>query len=122
MEFKNKTGLILSGGGARAAYQVGVLDAVSTILGEAGWSSKQNPFDIICGTSAGAINATAIACHADNFGAGVQKILDIWQHMEVEKVYRADSLSMISSGAKWLSLLSFGWLLRWLQAICMRWQ
>ena len=112
MGMQNKTGLILTGGGARAAYQVGVLQAISAILWEAGWAPARNPFDIICGTSAGAINATALACRADNFGEGVQKLLDVWQHIEVEQVYRADSLGVLRSGARWLSLLSFGWLLR----------
>lgn len=109
---QKKTGLILTGGGARAAYQVGVLQAIGEILGEAGWPPSRNPFDIICGTSAGAINATALACRADNFGEGVQKLLDVWQNIEVAQVYRADSLGVIRSGARWLSLLSFGWLLR----------
>jgi NTE family protein len=107
-----KTGLVLTGGGARAAYQVGVLQAISSILREAGWPPSRNPFDIICGTSAGAINATALACRADDFGEGVQKLLDVWQNIAVAQVYRADSLGVIRSGARWLSLLSFGWLLR----------
>lgn len=112
MEQQKKTGLILTGGGARAAYQVGVLQAVSSILTEAGWAPERNPFDIICGTSAGAINATALACRADNFGESIQRLLQVWEHFEVEQVYRADSLGVFRSGAKWLSLLSFGWLLR----------
>ncbi|MBB3119585.1 NTE family protein [Massilia violacea] len=104
--------MILTGGGARAAYQVGVLQAISEILWEEGWPPARNPFQIICGTSAGAINATALACRADNFGEGVQKLLDVWSNIEVSQVYRADSLGVIRSGARWLSLLSFGWLLR----------
>ena len=112
MGIEQKTGLILSGGGARAAYQVGVLQAISQILWEAGWRPARNPFDIICGTSAGAINAVALACRADNFGEGVQKLLDVWANFTAEQVYRADSLGVIRSGARWLSLLSFGWLLR----------
>lgn len=112
METEPKTGLILTGGGARAAYQVGVLQAISQILWEAGWRPARNPFDIICGTSAGAINAVALACRADNFGEGVQKLLDVWENFRVEQVYRADSLGVLRSGARWLSLLSFGWLLR----------
>ena len=111
------TGLILTGGGARAAYQVGVLQAIAAILREAGWAAARNPFQIICGTSAGAINAAALACRADNFGEGVQKLLDVWQHMKVEQVYRADSLGVIRAGARWLSLLSFGWLLRQWRAV-----
>jgi NTE family protein len=112
MGIKKKTGLILTGGGARAAYQIGVLQAISEILWEEGWPPARNPFQIICGTSAGAINATALACRADNFGEGVQKLLDVWSNFEVGQVYRADSLGVIRSGARWLSLLSFGWLLR----------
>ena len=112
MGMKKKTGLILTGGGARAAYQVGVLQAISEILCEAGWPPARNPFQIICGTSAGAINATALACRADNFGESVQKLVDVWSHIAVAQVYRADSLGVLRSGARWLSLLSFGWLLR----------
>ncbi|WP_028100398.1 patatin-like phospholipase family protein [Pseudoduganella violaceinigra] len=112
MGMKKKTGLILTGGGARAAYQIGVLQAISEILWEEGWPPARNPFQIICGTSAGAINATALACRADNFGEGVQRLLDVWSNFEVGQVYRADSLGVLRSGARWLSLLSFGWLLR----------
>lgn len=109
---RKKTGLILTGGGARAAYQIGVLHGVSSILYGAGWQAETNPYDIICGTSAGAINATALACHADNFNEGLQNVLRVWEHFSAEQVYRADSLGVLRSGAKWLSLLSFGWLLR----------
>ena len=69
METGDKTGLILTGGGARAAYQVGVLDAIASILRDAGWAPERNPFNVVCGTSAGAINATALACRIDNFAA-----------------------------------------------------
>jgi NTE family protein len=109
---QKKIGLVLTGGGARAAYQVGVLNAVHKILGDAGWSRESSPFDIICGTSAGAINAAALACRADNYDEGVNKLLSVWEHFEVEQVYRADSLGVLRSGARWLSLMSFGWLLR----------
>ena len=112
MTIEQKTGLILTGGGARAAYQAGVLHAVSRILAEAGWAPQRNPFDIICGTSAGALNATALACRADDFGEGVRKLLEVWLNIAAEQVYRADSLAVLRSGARWLSLLSFGWLLR----------
>jgi NTE family protein len=112
MYIERKTGLILTGGGARAAYQAGVMAAIARILLEAGWPPARNPFDIICGTSAGALNATALACRADNFGEGVQKLLEVWQNVAVEQVYRADSIGVLRSGARWLSLLSFGWMLR----------
>lgn len=112
MERPQKTALLLTGGGARAAYQLGVLQAILSLLSETGWSSRRNPFDIVCGTSAGAINAAAYACRADNFEEAVTHLLGIWRQLEVEQVYRADSLGVIRSGARWLSLLSFGWLLR----------
>ena len=104
--------MILTGGGARAAYQVGVLNALSLILLEAGWPAHRNPFQIICGTSAGAINATALACRADDFSEGVRELMGVWSHFKADQVYRADSLGVIRSGARWLSLFSFGWLLR----------
>ena len=63
MTTTKKTGLILTGGGARAAYQVGVLKAVAELLGQ----PRESPFPILCGTSAGAINAAALAIHADDF-------------------------------------------------------
>ncbi|MBB5390758.1 MULTISPECIES: patatin-like phospholipase family protein [unclassified Herbaspirillum] len=109
---EHKTGLILTGGGARAAYQVGVLNALSLILLESGWPVHSNPFPIICGTSAGAINATALACRADDFGEAVRELMAVWANFKVEQVYRADSLGILRSGARWLSLFSFGWLLR----------
>ncbi|GGX43975.1 patatin-like phospholipase family protein [Undibacterium squillarum] len=106
-----QTGLILTGGGARAAYQVGVLDEVRLILQEAGVARQTNPFGIICGTSAGAINATALACRADDFHDSVRKIVKVWASFQAGQVYRADSLGVIRSGARWLTLWSFGWLL-----------
>jgi NTE family protein len=112
MEIERKTGLILTGGGARAAYQAGVLDAIRGILADAGWPQARNPFDIICGTSAGALNATALACRADDYAEGVAKLLDVWLNVTAEQVYRADPIGVLRSGARWLSLLSFGWLLR----------
>jgi NTE family protein len=107
-----KTGLILTGGGARAAYQIGVLQAVSRILVEAGHPPSHNPFDILCGTSAGAINATALACRANHFSEGIDTLSQFWEHCKAEQAYRADSLGVLKSGARWLSLFSLGWLLR----------
>src|SRR6476469_5727042 len=112
MTTPSRTGLILTGGGARAAYQVGVLAAIADMLRDKGWPAERSPFDIICGTSAGALNGTALACRADNFGEGIALLLKVWENFTVEQVYRADSLGVIRTGAKWLSLLSFGWLLR----------
>lgn len=104
------TGLVLSGGGARAAYQVGVLQAITDIRKTCGAHSSGNPFPIITGTSAGAINAAALACGSDNFDGTLQRIADVWRNFEAEQVYRSDSLSMLRSGATWMTLLSMGWL------------
>ncbi len=79
----NNTGLILSGGGARAAYQVGVLMAVKEIL-----PPQNNPFPIISGTSAGAINAVSLASLSDDFQRGVELLRLLWCGLTVEHVFR----------------------------------
>ena len=108
------TGLLLTGGGARAAYQVGVLEAVADIRRDCRVDPLVNPFPIITGTSAGAINASALACGADDFDAAVQRLVQVWHHFHAHQVYRADSLGVLRTGASWLTLLSVGWLLaRW---------
>jgi NTE family protein len=110
--------LVLMGGGARAGYQVGVLKGLAAILRDArrgvdpGIGQAHNPFPILVGTSAGAINATALACRADNFQDAVAQLVQIWENFHAEQVYRADLLGVVRSGARWLSLLSLGWLLR----------
>ena len=105
------TGLLLTGGGARAAYQVGVLEAIADIRLACGAGHEPNPFPIITGTSAGAINASALACGADNFDATVRLIASTWKNFHAHEVYRADHLSMLRSGASWMTLLSVGWML-----------
>lgn len=104
----HNTGLILTGGGARAAYQVGVLLAVAKLS----TSPRRNPFPILCGTSAGAINAAGIACLADNFGKAVSILAEVWRNMHAGDIYRADAMGIGASGARWLSMLIMGWLVR----------
>ena len=106
------TGLILTGGGARAAYQVGVLGAMAQLRRETGAAPQRNPFAVICGTSAGAINAAALACRCDDFDGAVQHLQAVWRDFRAEQVYRADSLGVIRSGAHWLTMLSIGWALQ----------
>jgi len=98
---KPRAGLVLTGGGARAAYQVGVVKAVRDVLG----NPVKNPFPILCGTSAGAINAATLAAHADDFTRAVAQLLEVWEHMRCELVYRTDFASIVKSGARWLSSL-----------------
>jgi len=110
------TGLILTGGGARAAYQVGVLSAISRLHREAG-AGRINPFPVIAGTSAGAVNAAALASGADDFGGAVLALKQVWRDLHAEQVYRADAFGVIRSGARWLSLFTIGWALaRWRRA------
>lgn len=86
------TALVLGGGGARAAYQVGVLKALVQLYPR----NHGIPFKIICGTSAGAINGTAIATHASCFHLGVRKLEWVWRHFETRKVYRASITGVLS--------------------------
>ena len=103
------TGLILTGGGARAAYQVGVLSALAELRRSSGADLQRNPFGVICGTSAGAINAAALASHCDDFDGAVQQLAQVWRQFRAEQVYRADSLGVIRTGAAWLTMMSIGW-------------
>ena len=106
-------GLVLTGGGARAAYQVGVLKALARLRRECR-AAGPHPFPIITGTSAGAINAAALPCHADHFDRAVASLAQVWSGMRAEQVYRADSLGVLRTGAGWLGLLSLGWAIaRW---------
>ena len=110
------TGLILTGGGARAAYQVGVLQAVAQIRREC-IAPPGNPFPVIAGTSAGAINSAALACNADNFDRAIAGLVDVWRNFHAEQVYRSDSIGVIRTGARWLTMMSLGWVIaRWRRA------
>ncbi|HVY05956.1 MAG TPA: patatin-like phospholipase family protein [Burkholderiales bacterium] len=102
--FPTKTGLILTGGGARAAYQVGFLRAVSHMLPR----GTPNPFQIICGTSAGAINAAALASNATDFHRAVRQMLLIWKYFHVEHIYRSDVLGVFGTGMRWFMAMLMG--------------
>ncbi len=82
-----KNALILTGGGARAAYQVGVLSAIAKMVPR----NHGTPCPIICGTSAGAINATALACYASCFHLGVKKLEWVWKNLTTEHIYSANA-------------------------------
>jgi NTE family protein len=93
------TGLILPGGGARNAYQAGVLKAIDEILPAA----SKNPFQVISGTSSGALNAAVLASNAINFSAGITRLGGIWANFHCGKVFHADSWTAIKSGLRWAS-------------------
>lgn len=109
-ESRSLTGLVLTGGGARAAYQVGVLNAILDILDPKCKPGFANPFPIICGTSAGAINAAALACRSNRPHLGVRRIRRLWSSLNTDMIYRADAPGLINTGVRWLGLLSLGWL------------
>ncbi|HEY4369918.1 MAG TPA: patatin-like phospholipase family protein [Steroidobacteraceae bacterium] len=104
----SRLGLVLPGGGARAAYQVGVLRAIADLLP----ARSVNPFPVITGTSAGAVNATAIAVHAERFRVAIGNLERVWRNFQVSQVFRTDTASMLRSGLHWfLAMMSGGWLL-----------
>jgi len=78
---------------------VGVVKAVRDILGK----PKANPFPILCGTSAGAVNAATLAVFADDYSRAVANLLEVWEHMHCHHIYRTDPWSIVKSGARWLS-------------------
>lgn len=103
----NSVALVLPGGGARAAYQVGVLRAIAELL-----PTAPNPFPIIVGTSAGAVAAAVLATEAFRWQRGVAALEAVWAGFHVNQVFRADAVSMLRSGMHWGgSLLSGGYLL-----------
>src|SRR3954469_25978978 len=103
-----KTGLVLAGGGARAAYQVGVLQAIREMLPD----TRPNPFPIICGTSAGAVNAGALAVNAGAFGRAVEDPLGVWRPFQPHHVYRADFPGVAANAGRWFAGFLFGAFLR----------
>lgn len=114
MTGQKKIGLVLSGGGARAAYQVGVLLAISRMLPD----PRVNPFPIICGTSAGAINAVALASGASNYQHAVLTLSQVWKQLRIRDVYDASApyllktflhfgVALLSGGRLWGNPQSF---------------
>jgi len=93
-----KTGLVLTGGGARAAYQVGVLKAISKLVFK---SHCGNPFPIVTGTSAGAINATVFASFAQTPNVGIRSLEKVWQSFTVDKIFRSDFRGIVKNAARW---------------------
>lgn len=107
-ETGGRAALVLTGGGARAAYQVGVLSAIREIRGR----RPGNPFPILCGTSAGGINAVALAVHSANFNHAVRQVARIWRNFHVDQVYRVDPMALFGSGLRWGSAIFSGWAIR----------
>jgi NTE family protein len=105
---ENREALVLAGGGARAAYQVGVLGAIADWLPE----DAPCPFEVLVGTSAGALNAAALVARAASFRDAVGVLEEVWSGFRVEQVVRTDTATTLRAGLHWgLSVVSGGWLL-----------
>jgi NTE family protein len=100
-------GLVLTGGGARAAYQVGVLKGVAELLRD-----RPNPFRVIVGTSAGAVAAAVIAARARRWQRAIQEIERVWAGFHVDQVFEVGAWRMLGSGTHWAASLATGGLLR----------
>ncbi|MGI9232891.1 MAG: patatin-like phospholipase family protein [Woeseiaceae bacterium] len=102
-----RTGLVMPGGGARGAFQVGVLKAVAELLPR----GSSNPFPVISGTSAGAVNSVVLASRAQNLRSAVAELEQVWGHFRCHHVYKTDNLTMLKSSLHWLvSIVLGGWL------------
>src|SRR4029079_821674 len=101
---QRQTAVIMTGGGARAAYQVGVVRALSELLP----ADAPCPFTIICGTSAGAVNAAVLAADAHDFRRGVRRLMTVWKSIHVQDIYRADTIGALSNSARWIATVLTG--------------
>ena len=99
-----KAALVLPGGGARGAFQVGVLKAITEILPR----SSVNPFPIISGTSVGAINAIVLASRAAHLRSALAELEHVWANFRCNHVYKTDQLTMLRSSFHWLSSIILG--------------
>ncbi len=99
-----KTALVMPGGGARGAFQVGVLKALAELLPKGG----ANPFSVISGTSAGAVNSIVLAASAQNYRSAVAELERVWGHFRCHHVYKTDHLTMLKSSLHWLLAIVFG--------------
>jgi NTE family protein len=102
-----RAGLLLMGGGARAAYQIGVLTGIKEVL-----ANKPFKFEILLGTSAGALNAAMLASHSKDWHQGINQIENVWRGLQSNDVYETKLSKVISSGFQWLILFMFGWLIK----------
>lgn len=98
-------GLVMTGGGARGAYQAGVLKRVGELKQI---QTYGNPFPIVGGASAGAINGSAIAMGCDDFAAATKILAQLWGGLRPTDVFRCDVVSQARNSLTWIMDLSFG--------------
>jgi NTE family protein len=101
-------GLVLTAGGARGAYQAGVLKRIGEIRAFRG---RPSPFAIIAGASAGAINGAMVAATSGDLYAGSQRLAQLWSDLSVRNVFRADPVALGRGGLRWLRDLTLGGLI-----------
>jgi len=101
---ERRAAVIMTGGGARAAYQVGVVRALCELLPV----NSPCPFPIICGTSAGAINAAVLATEAHSFRRGARRLMTVWKNIRGAHVYRADPAGALANSARWIGAVLSG--------------
>lgn len=106
------TALVLLGGGARTAYQAGALGGLLDLLDAEGRAGPANPFPVVCGTSAGAINAAFFAAGSDDWRGTVGRLQALWSELEAHEVFHVGAGALASGGLRWLTLFAFGWLVR----------
>jgi NTE family protein len=99
-----KIGLVLPGGGARGAYQVGVLKALAEMLPR----RTPNPFAVLSGTSAGAISAAVLASRARSFRTAVTDLERVWANFHSSQVFRSDAATMLKSSLHWFAAIVLG--------------
>ncbi|MDG0817279.1 patatin-like phospholipase family protein [Bdellovibrio svalbardensis] len=97
-------GLVLSGGGARGAYQAGVLSAISEVAMRNG---LENPFLIYSGVSAGSINAAIVAGFPGNFQKATSRLTKLWSEITTDSVFYADLLTLSRGSFDWVADFSF---------------
>lgn len=102
---ENPIGLVMTGGGARGAYQAGVLKRIGELPSV---RSGRNPFPIIGGASAGAINGAALAAGCDDFSLATGTLAKIWSNLHPSDIFRCDVLSQVRNSLTWIVDLSFG--------------
>ena len=101
----NALGLVMTGGGARGAYQAGVLQRIGEIKRV---RTRGNPFPIIGGSSAGAINGSALAAGSDEFAVTTETLARLWSNLKPSDVFRCDVSTQVHNSITWILDLSFG--------------
>ena len=101
---KPNTALVLPGGGARGAFQVGVLKALAELMPK----GSSNPFEVISGTSAGAINSVVLASKARRFRVAAAELERVWANFHCEQVFRTDNWTMLKSSLHWMASIVLG--------------